>query len=356
MLKVEQLYIQSAIIHRLDNQQGQGLGMDLSDLTLEMDYELHNVLATHTRNGMEDGRIRYANFLGREANPVLAHCCSILDDKERMFIEGSKMLAQLLFASMSNKSISAADVAVCLANCDGVDYVCLLKLDYKENYISEARDTPLGRYIGIRKMGSGWPQLGAKLQKAAFIQRTSSDFELILLDRQKSKTDETDISLFFQKTFLNAELIDDSKTNTVCFIKGVREYVETAELPPEKKKAVFDHAIHLVVHAESIHVRQFVESQFHQGLLEEDREQHRNALLAALERSGVKRSEFTKSPEVAQVYAKKRQITLEGARLEIDPAVYEDPDKFSLTRRRDALTGEEVTDITITGLKIRKMD
>jgi len=356
MLKVEQLQIHSAIIHRLDNQQDNNAGLDLSDLSLQMDTELKTVLETHTTSGLEDGRIRYANFLDKDINQVLTACYEILDDPTNKFVAGSQILARLLFAAMVNKTISAADVAICLANCNGTEYICLLKLDYKDNYISEAKDTPQGRYIGIKKLGSGWPQLGTKLQKATFIKRSSTDYELIILDRQKSKTDQTDISLFFQKKFLNVELIDDSKTNTSGFIKGVREFVETAQITPQKKKAIFDNAINLVVNTENINIRQFVESQFSEDLPDVERRAYMDSLLAEFERQGVKRAEFVKSPDIAQIYAKKRHITLEGAKLEVEPAIYHDPEKFSFVSRTDTTTGEELADITIRGLKIKRLD
>lgn len=356
MLKVDQLQIGSAIIHRLDNQKENNAGLDLSDLALQMDVELKKVLEIHTQNGFEDGRIRYANFLDNDINQVLVECYKILDDKDNLFVSGSQVLARLLFNSMANKTISAADVAICLANCNGTEYICLLKLDYKDNYISEATDTTEGRYIGIKKLGSGWPQLGTKLQKAAFIKRDSNDYELIILDRQKGKTDQTDISLFFQKKFLNVELIDDAKTNTNGFIKGVRSFNKTASITPEKKKAIFDNAINLVVNTENIDIRQFVESQFSEDLPEEERKKYMDSLIAEFEKHGVKRAEFVKSQDVAQVYAKKREIILAGVELKIDPAVYDDEDKFKIITRIDEATGEEVADITIKGLKIRKMD
>lgn len=150
MLKVEELEIRSAIIHRLDNQKDNGSGLDLSDLPLRMDNELKTVLETHTISGFQDGRIRYANFLDKDINLVLTESYKLLDNPNNEFITGSKKLARLLFTAMTNKSISAADIAVCLATCNNVEYLCLLKLDYKDNYISESFDTPAGRYIGIK--------------------------------------------------------------------------------------------------------------------------------------------------------------------------------------------------------------
>ncbi|ASA23392.1 nucleoid-associated protein [Paenibacillus donghaensis] len=355
MLKVEKLQVHSAIIHRLDNQKENSTGLDLSDLSLQMDDELKTLLETHTKSGFEDGRIRYANFLDKDINQVLSECYKVLDDPEYLFVDGSKILARLLFSAMTNKSISAADIAICLANCNDVEYLCLLKLDYKDNYISESTDTPEGRYIGIKKLGSGWPQLGTKLQKAAFIKRTNDEYELIILDRQKNKTDKSDISLFFQKSFLNVELIDDSKLNTNGFIKGVKEFVKTSSITPEKKRSIVDNAINLVVNTENINLRQFAESQFSEDLPEEERKLFMDSLITEFERNGVRRLEFVKSQDVAQVYAKKRRITLDGIKLEIDPAIYADPDKFIFTPRFNA-SGEEVADITIKGLKINKMD
>src|SRR5690606_25637714 len=101
--------------------------------------------------------------------------------------------------------------------------------------------------------------------------------------------------------------------------KGVREFVETAQITPQKKKAIFDNAINLVVNTENINIRQFVESQFSEDLPDVERRAYMDSLLAEFERQGVKRAEFVKSPDIAQIYAKKRHITLEGAKLEVEP-------------------------------------
>lgn len=123
----------------------------------------------------------------------------------------------------------------------------------------------------------------------------------------------------------------------------------------QKKRSIVDNAINLVVNTENINLNQFVESQFSENLPVDERKLYMDSLIAEFERQGVRRAEFVKSQDIANIYAKKRKITLEGIKLEVESAIYDDPDKFKFTPYLNE-EGIEVADVIIKGLKINKMD
>lgn len=354
MLRVQTLSLKKTIIHRLDNQNYPN-GKELSDFELELNDELKEVIQTHIKNGFEDSRIRYAKFREIDTNSV-AH--QIQNYQDSQFVNTSKKLANLLYQSMSSKAISPADIIIGKILCNDEEYIILLKLDYKKHYLSEVIPKDGGKYISIKSMEKGWPELGTRLQKAAFIKiNPGDDFDLIILDRQqrkKSSGDEDTISKFFSDDFLYVDLLDDENTNTSSFIKGVRAFTEKSEyLEISQAKAIYENAINLVVNSSKINIREFAESHFpeeneeHQAIVEE--------MIDIFNKNGVKRGEFNKSEKFATYFSKKRKIVLSGMKIDIDPAIYEDKDKFEYEIRRNS-AGESIADITIHGLKIENWE
>jgi hypothetical protein len=247
LLKVYDLSLEKAIIHRLDNQNNYPNGLELSELELELNTELQEVIETHTKSGLEDARIRYANFNDPANNNVNKNCEFIFNDNET-FIENSIALARSLFQTMGNQNISAADLVICLFVCNNKYLIGMLKLDYKDQYISETSIKDGKRYISIKRLEKGWPELGRRLQKAAFVLKKESgegQYDLIVLDRQMSKKDENE------------------NTNTKSFIRGAKKIFEEYEqISVAKRKEIYESAINLVVSSENINVKTFAESHF----------------------------------------------------------------------------------------------
>ncbi|MED4695809.1 nucleoid-associated protein [Peribacillus frigoritolerans] len=359
MLKINDLSLEKAIIHRLDNQNNYPNGIELSELELELSIELKEVIETHTKSGLEDARIRFAKFIDSESNNVKLVCESIFIDAET-FVENSIVLAKNLFLSMANKSISAADLVVCLFVSNGKYMIGMLKLDYKDQYISETSMKDGKKYISIKKLEKGWPELGRRLQKASFVIKKDPEivdenqYDLIVLDRQQSNKDENDISRFFRQNFLNITLLEDENTNTKSFIRGAKKISEEYEAITEtKRKEIYESAINLVISSENINVDTFAASHF--DIEKPEDNIHIEKLLQFFEQQGVTRKEFKKSDDVAKRYRKQRVIALNGVKLNIDPSIYDDEEHFQWNRYRND-SGELVADVTIKGLKILSME
>ncbi|OOR30489.1 nucleoid-associated protein [Bacillus cereus] len=361
MLKVNNLIINKAIIHRLDNQTS--TNPELSELELNLSEELTNILSTHCTKGLEDQKIRYANYQDITKN-IVANQCKNLFSGNTEFVEFSHKIATRLYNAMSNKSISAADLVVCLLSCNNEKFIGLLKLDYKNHYLSDVKDINGKKYIGLKKMENGWPEVGSRLQKAAFIRDTSkkntatsaNNYELIILDRQqrnKRALEEHTISQFFSEDFLKSTLLDDENTNTAAFIKGVRMFAEKCEMVPlDKRTEIYESAISMVVNAENVNVSEFARSHFSE---DSSSATHYELLMQSCENHGVTRGEFTVAERYKKAFSKNRRVELQGIKLDINSNIFTDTDKFFYTVRKNN-AGEDVADITIKGLKILKWE
>lgn len=353
MLRVTNVTVSQAIIHRLDNQVTPPSGLEKSDFPLNMTVGLADVIATHVKKAMEDGRIRFANFRDKSNNFVATSTASMFS-QSNSFIAQSQNLAKALYNSMTvSKSISAADVIVCKLQCDGVDYIGVLKLDYKVHYLSEVQQQNGGQYIGVRQIGKGWPELGSRLQKAVFVKSNPTDFDVIVLDRQQRVDSAVDVSKFFQEAFLRVDLIPDEKSNSKGFIRGVKEFIKVneASLSIAKQEQIYNSAVSTLLNSETINVELFAQGQF--DIENEDEALYIEAMVDCLGRQGVTRGEFRKDPEVARQYSKKR-IDLDGLRIDVDFRLL-NTEKFH-AEKRVGNDGKTYADITIRGVEVLGWD
>ncbi|MGG3626575.1 nucleoid-associated protein [Bacillus gobiensis] len=374
MINIECLFIEKAIIHRLDNSDYPS-GKSLSDLELELDEDLRNVITEHTKNGIKDKRRRYAYFKDRESNPVCSASNSIKAELDK-FIHNSKRIANLLYLQMGNKNISAADLVVCYLRDDLNYFIGILKLDYKNQYISQIEDTKHGKRITIRKEEKGWPELGQRIQKASFIkldplakdenyndgdesgnedpeEYNDRSPELIILDRQKSSNDDGEISLFFKDSFLNVELIADERSNTVGFVRGLKDFLANSKIDYEKKRNIYDTGLNIISTNERVDLDSFISQHFDIEESVEDLAQSEE-LKGYLEKNGLTRGYFDVSQEVSRKFKEKSVIELEGITLEITNDLIEDSDKVEINYNTDENTGTVTANILIKDVPIKK--
>ena len=224
LLKINNISINSAIIHRLNNKVDNGL--DMSDFTLELNDDFKDVLSSHSINSLEDKKVRYANFDGLTGNSVYNLTTSFFSGGST-FVGYSHDLAKSLFSFMTSKTISSGDLVVADVNIDGERYIAILKLDHKDQYLSKIEIIDGKKKISLEKKDNAWPEAGTRLQKAAFIRfnidlQDTHKYDLVMLDRQHTQKsiDDASASLFFSRNFLNVTLIEDENTNTSSFIKG----------------------------------------------------------------------------------------------------------------------------------------
>ncbi|MCZ1180107.1 hypothetical protein EIJ82_00280 [Alkalihalobacillus clausii] len=366
------MVIKNAIIHRLDNKRKDE--PELSDLPLLLTEDLQTVITTHTSKGMQDARIRFAVFKDLELNNVYLNSKQIFDNNdplsEEKFVECSRNIAKELFKSMKSKTISAADLLVTYFEHENKNYLGILKLDFKDQYISEINETENGKRITISKKENGWPELGSRLQKAAFINdlsgkdnneeaTTAPDPNLIVLDRQTSiNDDETDedVSQFFKDYFLNIKLLDDEKTNTKAFLAGANRYIKIATaVDQEKRQSIYDSALDLLINSENIDLDSFVNSHFDIESKDSTEVKNHLEMKKVFKDSGVVRGQFKKHAEYTERLRKKRKLKLDGINLEIDSQIWSDIDKFQI-KYEPGNNDTTFVNITIKNVRLIRRD
>lgn len=359
MINAEKIIINRAIIHRLDNQTKDKPVM--SDFILDLNDDIKKVLSAHAISSIKDKKIRYAKFNDYQNNTVYVLSSEYFTEVKE-FITYTHEIAKHLFSHMTSKTISSGDLVVVDLNIDGERYIAVLKLDYKDQYLSKVEMIEDKRKITLIKNDNSWPEEGTRLQKAAFVRinldvEDSAKFDLVMLDRQKGTSGiySEDVSIFFSKSFLNVNLIEDEQTNTGSFIKGaktIKDEYELLGITPEKAHELYDNALNVMKNSTSIDVESFIDGFFNR---EEGETEKFNKVRTIFKNAGLTRNEFTKSEEVANAFLKKRRFTLDGINLSIDNAVYNDSDKFNYKVYNDD-SGRRVVDINIKGIELKKME
>jgi len=359
MLNINTFVINNAIIHRLNNREAQGL--ELSAFTLEIENDFKDVLEVHSKNALTDKKIRYTKFKDVNENFIHNTTTSYFNGKTS-FIDYSHQVARSLYSFMASKTISSGDLLVADININNERHIALLKLDYKDQYLSKVEVIDGQKKITLMKNTNAWPEAGTRLQKAAYIRNElkleeHSVYDLIMLDSQNRQTglDDKAASLFFANSFLKVTLIEDNDTNTIAFIHGaqeIKEKYETLGITSKKAKEIYDHAINIVTTVDKINIENFINNFFNQ---EDGFEQQFNEVKTIFGNHGLKRIEFDKSPEIAKTFLKNRKIFLDGVKLVVDNHIYTNPDRFFYEERKNS-SGKTVVDINIKGIELKKLE
>src|SRR5699024_6543798 len=148
LILIDNISINRAIIHRLDNQIENGL--EKSDFTLDLNEDIRSVLATHSSSSLNDKKIRYAKFNNPNDNFVYKLTTNYLSG-ESDFVKYSHSIADSLYHNMNNKSISPGDLVIVDSNIDGEQYIVILKLDYKDQYLSDVVTDKLNNTVSDKQ-------------------------------------------------------------------------------------------------------------------------------------------------------------------------------------------------------------
>lgn len=255
--KIEKIEIKKAILHILNNQEE---FIKESDYTLEIDDKVKKFLKEHILKSLHDDKTRAAKFIN-ESNSVKKNCNNIFNNADN-FVKNSKEIARKLFSSMSNKTISPADLIITSFESNGEAYLALLKMDYNEIYKHEVEETEDGKVKTklVVDESSSLPNLNQKLQKSAFIQpeNNDTDYDIVLLDKQtNSKSASKDIAQFFLKNFLNAKLEKDDQHKTRVFKNSTIDFVNENYDDSKEREDIISYMYSTLEQKSEINIRDF---------------------------------------------------------------------------------------------------
>ena len=220
---INDININEAVIHILDSN---GQEPVLNEYSLELDEDIYKFLYRHIEKCLKDDELKYARF-NPERNIVKEVVQGYLSGTDKDLISLSKELASQLFIIMKgNVNIPSGDLIIVSIATDQGPMIGILKMDYVKNFTHEIQfvDQKIG--IGIVPQVAGLPGSGQKIQKAAFLKPIKEDenYNLMILDKQKSSKEDEYGANYFINTFLGASIIANERDMTKTFVKAAENW------------------------------------------------------------------------------------------------------------------------------------
>lgn len=162
----EQINLRRAILHIMDSTAGEPM---LSDEALEYGSEFSDFIKNHIANVFSGDDSKKCEFHKRESE--VYQLLETYDDEN--FVEISKDLASYLYSIMNaNIDIPAADLFVVRFSCDSLEYLALLKMNYKPMYTHRCMPSESGLINEVYRYKEILPQGTQKLAEACVIRLT----------------------------------------------------------------------------------------------------------------------------------------------------------------------------------------
>lgn len=220
---INDININEAVIHILDSN---GEEPVLNEYSLDLDEDIYIFLYKHIEKCFKDDELKYGRF-NPERNIVKEVVQDYLSGITTDLVVLSKELARQLFIIMKgNVNIPAGDLIIVSIVTDQGPMIGILKMDYVKNFTHEVQFVNEKIGIGIVPQVAGLPGSGQKIQKAAFIKpiRDEDNYNLMILDKQKSSNEDEYGANYFINTFLGATIVTNERDMTRTFVKAAENW------------------------------------------------------------------------------------------------------------------------------------
>ncbi len=226
----EEINVRKAILHVLDSTTGEA---GLSDEELTYGSEFSEFIKEHIANIFSGDDIKKCEFHKRESE--VYQVLEAYDDDN--FVEISKSIAENLYSIMNaNIDIPAGDLLVVRFSCDSLEYLALLKLNYKPMYTHRMQPSESGIVNEVYTYKEILPQGSSKLAEACIIRLTDLALWLVEKKAEINGKKEDYFSEYFLKC--SAKMSDKKKLAVVSkAIEAVNNeaYEETYRYEPQMK-------------------------------------------------------------------------------------------------------------------------
>jgi len=236
MIVKEEIRLRQVILHIMDSTLGQP---GLSDEVLDMGAELQDFVKEHIAKIFSGDDSKKCEFHKRESEIY-----QILDtyDDDR-FIEISKDIASYLYQIMnSNIDIPAADLFIARFACDSLEYLAILKMNYKAMYTHRSVPGEEGVVNEIFRYKEILPGEGQKLAEACVIRL--NDLVVWLVEKKAEINGKKED--YFSELFLKCHTSLSDKRKLTLVQKAIENvnngaYEETDRYEPQMKaKAIIN--------------------------------------------------------------------------------------------------------------------
>ena len=241
-------------------------------------------------------------------------------------------------------NVSSCDLVLCIYSVENIKYVALLKMDYRKSYIHNVEYIEDKFKVSIMPQEIGLPGVGQRLQKCAFIKlyEANEEYDLVILDKQQSSDQENEVANFFEKDFLNSNVLVDSKDKTKMF-KNITEKWVRNQLRQDIDTAtkVRETLSDSLKKEEEINIRNFVEEAM------DANEEIQKDYIDHLNSNGFQITSFeVNKPWVEKKLKKKAIKTDTGFEIKNDRECFDDNLKYNVKRNGDGTVDIIIKNVT----------
>lgn len=329
----EEIRLRQVIMHILDSSAGQPM---LSDDCLDMGSELQDFIKEHIAKLTEGDDCKRCEFHKTESEVY-----GILEEyDDARFVEISKDLANILYSLMNaNIDIPAADLFVVRFSCDSLEYLAILKMNYKAMYTH--RSIPENDMVRneVYRYKELLPTESQRLAEACVIRL--NDLAILLIEKKAEINGKKED--YFSEYYLkcSTKLSDKKKLaivqHTIENINNAAYEEEKVYEPQMKAKAI--------IHEQLEKNGGFVVEELG-DLVFKDREDLRAAYQDKLEEHNlVKEEVLPKAESTVKKYQKQCLVTDTGIEIKIPMDQYENSDNVEFITNDDGTVSLHIKNI-----------
>ncbi len=182
MIAKDDIVIRNSILHILDTVHGKCI---LSETLLNPGPDLYDFIRTHIYKIVSSDDTKNCEF-NPDTSPVYPLLKNWDESDEDAFIQTSQTIAEMLYNSMrEGMDIPAADLLFVSWQAEGIIYLALLKMNYRESYTHEidVRSSPEAPLLAsIRKSSALLPPASSRIPEAVII--NLNDLHIKLLEKK----------------------------------------------------------------------------------------------------------------------------------------------------------------------------
>lgn len=320
MLK-DDMIMKAGIIHILDSSMAMPV---LSDYPIDLGSDLCDFLKAHIERFTESDDVKICQFSEDSSAMELIRDCT-----PENFVEKTKELASSLFRIMNaNIAIPPGDAAIMVFSCRGIDYLALLKLDYRTSYTHATRQLENGNSNLFILHRGLLPTQNQKISEGFVVNFSSG--EICLTERKYEVNGEK--RFYFSELFLECHAPLSQKSRLDIVTKAVEQvnakyYGDTA---PEKKMEAKDVIYRELEEKGSLQVEEIKEKVF------ADNPEMQEDFQKKMEKYHMEKETVTpKSEKTIKKFEKQRITTDSGIEITIPMEEYRNPDKVEFITNPD---------------------
>jgi len=317
---IKEIEIKSAAIGVLDSSSDTPI---FSEFELTIKEDSYEYLIKHIEKALSSEDLKYGMFKG---NFIKSNTDEFFSQNIDL-VSLSKSLGRKLFSLIKEEEgINSCSLALLSLSSDMGRILCVLKLDYIKNYISDIDVNNEKLFIDINWKFNSLPGINGKITKAAFILEDKKDFDLYILDTKGNENES-----YFRERFIEAEIVENDRDKTKKLIKASKSFVKEALSDDlEENIRVQNQLYKKLKNEETIDIEKTADEMF------------KDSDKAADFKNYLYKQGLEKNVQIDNSYSEKK---LKRIRIKIDKDMdlyvseesYDDKDRFEVVRNGDGL-------------------